>query len=115
MAKGEAHQAVHRLARLQRLEVQLALAAPDLLVGVEQDGAIEVLLVAEVVVEQPLVRPGPLGDAVDPRAPEAFLAKLRARGGEDLVLGLLGIALAAGNAIVRGNRRCLAGGRSWAP
>ena len=60
-------------------ERQLALAAADLLVGVEQHGRVERFLVAAVVVEQPLVGLGAGGDGVDAGAVEALLAELVAR------------------------------------
>ena len=76
------------------LERQLALAAPDLLVGVEQDRRVERLLVAVIVVEQPLVGLGAGGDGIDARAVETLLAELVARRAEDRGLGPLRIARA---------------------
>ena len=77
--EGEAHQAVHGLDRIELAQRQLALAAADLLVGVEQHRRVERFLVAEVVVEQPLVGLGAGGDGIDPGAVEALLAELVAR------------------------------------
>ncbi|PKB31819.1 hypothetical protein ATL51_3517 [Pseudonocardia alni] len=48
----------------------------------------ELLLGAEVDVDRPLVRAGPVGDAVDPRSGQAVLRELRSCGGQDPTLGL---------------------------
>ena len=90
--EGEADEAVHGLDRGVLAERQFALAAPDLLIGVEQHGAVERLLVAEVVVEQPLVGLGARGDGIDAGAVEALLAELVARRLQDRGLGALGVA-----------------------
>ena len=74
--------------------MQLALAEPDFAVGVEKHRGVERLLVAEIVIEQPLVGGGALGDAVDARAVEAELAEFLARGDQDVALGERRVALA---------------------
>ena len=83
---------------LELAERQLALAAADLLVGIEQHRRVERFLVAPVVVEHPLVGLGAGGDGIDPGAVEALLAELVAGGAEDLGLGLFGIARTGGAA-----------------
>ena len=65
----------HRFCRRQFLEMQLALALADFAIGVEQHRRIERLLVAEVVVKQPLVGGRAFRNAVDARAIEAELAE----------------------------------------
>ena len=76
MVEGEADEPAHRLRRRERFEMQLALPLANFAIGVEKHGRIERLLVAEVVIEQPLVGGGALRDAVDARAVEAELAEL---------------------------------------
>ena len=75
----------------------VALEAGDELLGVAvedplEDGAVEVLLVAEIVVEQPLVGPGQGGNGIHPRALKAALGKFGPPGNEDRRLGLGRIA-----------------------
>ena len=57
-----------------------------------QDLAEEVVLVAEVVVEHPLVDAGAAGDAVDARARQALGGELVEGGGEDPLAGALRVA-----------------------
>ena len=90
--------------RRQLLQMELALALPDLLIGVEEHGRIERLLVAEIVVEQPLVGVGALGDPVDARAIQAVLAELLPRRDEDVALWSARDCAAAG-AAARGAAR----------
>ncbi len=60
-----------------------------------QHGAVERLLVAEVVIEQRLVHPGSFGDGVDAGAGQALLRKLGQRGLQDGVAAGFRLAPAA--------------------
>src|SRR5690606_12299496 len=95
MPEGEADQPVHGLDGPEMVEAEGAFTAPDLLVGVEQYGAVQLLLVAEIVVEQPLVGGGTVGDRVDTRALETALAEFHPRCREDFGARLAGVALPA--------------------
>ena len=92
VVEGEADEACHRVGRGERAEVEVGLAGADVGVGVEQDAGVERLLVADVVVEHPLVDAGPLGDAVDARAVEPVLDELLAGGDQDVALRPPGVA-----------------------
>ena len=92
MPEGEAHHAVHRLGRVVLAQRQFLLAAPDLLVGVEQHRRVERFLVAVIVVEQALVGPGAGGDGIDAGAVETLVAELVACRAQDFGLGAAGVA-----------------------
>ncbi len=94
MPEGEPDNPVHGLDRVVLADPQFPLAAPDLLVGVEQHGLVEGLLVAEIVIEQPLVGLGPVGDGVNPGPVEALLAELVARRLQDRGFRLFRVARA---------------------
>ena len=97
-------------ARRQLAEVQRRLAGADVAVGLEQDAGVERLLVADVVVEHPLVGAGPLGDPVDARAVEPVLDELLARGDQDVALGPRRVARPPRR---RRARAIVCGRRSW--
>ena len=61
--------------RVDVIDLQLLLGLADAAVGVLEDGEVELLLAAEVVVDHPLRRARALGDVVDPRARVARLRR----------------------------------------
>ena len=79
VAPGEGHQALDRLQRVGRLEKELALGVADVGIGLLEDGEEQLVLAIEVVVDQPLVDAGALGDRLDPRAAEAVRGELGRR------------------------------------
>ena len=81
VAPGEGDQAADRLERVARLEVQLALGVADVGVGLLEDGEEQLVLAGEVVVDEPLVDAGALGDRVHARAAEAVRGELGRRRG----------------------------------
>ena len=74
--------------------MQCALGFANIAVGLLEHGKKELVLAAEVVVDQPLVDAGALGDAVDARAAEPALGELVHRRGENLLLGAVGVTRA---------------------
>ena len=80
---GERDEAADRLRRLDLGQVQVLLLAADLLVGALEDREEQILLLAELVVEHPLVDAGAFGDPVHPRTTEAIAGELVGGGGED--------------------------------
>jgi hypothetical protein len=74
--------------------VQRLLGLADVEVGGLQHGQEQAVLVLEVVVDEPLVDPRALGDALHARAAQAMLGKLVARGVQDGLLGAVGVARA---------------------
>jgi len=88
----DAHFGAHHA--LVLLELEPALLAADAFVGALQNGQEEAFLAVEVVVDEPLVEPGALGDAVHARAAQAMLGKLGQRGIEDVLLRAVGVARA---------------------
>ena len=60
--KGELDEALHCLCRGERAQVERAFTLPDLGIDALQNTLVEVVLIAEVVVNQLLVYPGPPGD-----------------------------------------------------
>ncbi|MNU09531.1 hypothetical protein D3C72_2561600 [compost metagenome] len=69
------------------VQTQRPFATPYLLIGIKQDGPVEVLLVAEIVVEQPFIGPRQGGNGVHPRALEAAFGKFGPAGDQDRRLG----------------------------
>jgi hypothetical protein len=92
VVEGEAGELPHGLHRVQVLDVELLLEAADADVGPLQDGDVELLLAAEVVVDHPLGRAGLGGDLVDPRPGVAPVGELAGGHVEDLGLSALGVA-----------------------
>ena len=103
---GEVDQPLDRLGRIEMLEIEPALLGTDLLIGAFEHREVEIVLVADVVIQHALVGAGIGRDAVDPRAGQAM-------GGEFLLGGLenadphpLGIALPFQNAFCLGQISC---------
>src|SRR5512134_2246152 len=94
VAPGELDQPRDRLDRRRVEEAQRLLCGADAGVRMLQHREEEALLVAEVVVEHPLVRAGPARDAVDSRAPEPEARELLRGGVEDAAARALGVARA---------------------
>src|SRR3546814_13759181 len=84
-----------RLGRRLGLEVEFALGFSNLRVGAFEDRQIEVLLVADMVVDHALVGASRLGDAVDAGAAEAVAGEFLGRGLEDAQPHPLRVALPA--------------------
>src|SRR5690606_7433871 len=82
IVKGEAHQRPHRLERRQVAEIKRLFLGPDLRIDGLQSDAVQVVLVAEMVIKQLLVHPGPVGDLIDARAGKALVCKFADRGRE---------------------------------
>ncbi len=89
---GERDELFDGLDRLQVCELQLGFGRADADIGALKNGEIQTVLVAEVVIDHPLVGAGFLGDRVDARAGIAFLGELGDGGGEDRRAGALGVA-----------------------
>ena len=79
----EVDQPLHRLARRQRGEIEFALQRTDLGIGRLQRGAVEIVLAAEIIVDELLVGLGAAGDLVDARAFQPLRRELDARGRQD--------------------------------
>jgi hypothetical protein len=93
----ELDQPPDRLRRFHLGQVEVLLLAPDLGVGTLQDGEKEVLLLAEVVVEHPLVDACSLRDAVHAGAAEAEIGELI--GGRDQYRFTGGFGIPAGGSL----------------
>src|SRR5439155_8912943 len=79
VAPGELDQPLQRLARVAVLEVEVTLGVADMRIALLERGEEQLLFGAVVVIEHPLVRAGPLGDAVDARTAEAVARELDRR------------------------------------
>ena len=90
-------QLADRLDRVEVLDVELLLEAADEAVRLLQDGDVELLLAAEVVVDHPLGGAGLVGDLVDAGAGVAAVGELPGGDGEDVGPGPLGVADALGD------------------
>ena len=93
VAPGEERELAQPLLGIAVAEVERRLGAADAGIGVLEHDEVERLLVAEVVVEHPLVGAGARRDRIDPGAAEALLGELPRRGGEDRGAGALGVAV----------------------
>jgi hypothetical protein len=71
---GELDQPPHGRHGLEVGEAQLRLLGPDVAVGLFQHGLEQAFLVLEVVIDQPLVQRGALGDAVHRAPPRPYSA-----------------------------------------
>jgi hypothetical protein len=91
---GEGDQPADRLHGLHLVQMQLLLGLANVGVGALEHGQEQVVLAAEVVIDQPLVETGARGDAVHPGAGQAALCKLVAGRVEDRELRSIGIARA---------------------
>ena len=89
---GELDQPANRGRGLEVLEAQGLFGLADVGVGLLEDREEQVVLAAEVVVQQALVDAGALGDALDPRTAEPGLRELGDRRIQDGLLGAVGIA-----------------------
>ncbi len=85
VVEGELDQPLQRLQRRQVLDVQLAFALPDGLVGVLERAEIEAFLVAEIVVDHALAGAGAGRDLVDPGARQAVQRELLRRDLDDVL------------------------------
>ena len=91
MPEGEADHAVDGFDRAVLADLEFALAPADFVIGIDKHGEVKRLLVAEIVVQQPLVGLGARRDRIDPSAVESALAELLAGGLENFRLGPLAI------------------------
>jgi hypothetical protein len=89
---GERDQLANRLDRVDLVEVQPLLGFADVGVGALEHREEQVVLAAEVVVDEALVQARALGDAVHARAGQAAGGELVARRREDGELRAVGIA-----------------------
>ena len=65
---GELDQFAHAVDRVATGQIQSDLGSADRGIGLFQDREIEPVLVAEIIIDHPLVDAGALGDVVDARA-----------------------------------------------
>src|SRR5690606_16292199 len=96
-------------------KVQLAFRRPDLLVGDLQHGAEQVLLGAEVVVDQGLVAAGTAGNVIDACPLETLLRKFFFGSLQDACTGSGGVARLAGFFIPRRRLAASPSTRACAP
>jgi len=80
---GEVDQPLDRLGRIEMFEVEPALLGADFFVGAFEHLEIEVLLVADVIIQHALVGAGAGRDPVDPRAGNAVRGEFLLRGLEN--------------------------------
>ena len=90
---GEIDQALDRLGRIEMFEIEPALLGADLLVGAFEHLEIEVVLLADVVVQHALVGAGLGRDPVDARAGQAMRGEFLLGGLENADPHALGVAL----------------------
>ena len=93
VVEGELGEPAHRDDRVDVVDLQLLLGLADAAIGVLQDGQVQLLLAAEVVVDHPLRGARALGDLVDPGAGVARFGEDLGGDGEHLGAGALGVAL----------------------
>ena len=91
VVESEAGELADRLDGVEVLDVELLLEAPDQAVRRLEDGDVEPLLAAEVVIDHPLGGARLVGDLVDPRTGVALVGELAGRHGEDVGAGPLGV------------------------
>ena len=99
---GEVDQARNGLRRIEMLQIEPALFGPYLLVGAFQHREVEIVLLADVIIQHALVSAGFGRDPVDPRAGEAVGGKFLFRGLENAKPHPLGIALPFQNSLCLG-------------
>src|SRR5260370_10310073 len=80
---GEVDQPLDRLWRIEMFQIEPALLDPYLLIGAFQHREVEIVLLADMVIQHALVGAGVGRDPVDPRAGEAMRGKFLLRGLED--------------------------------
>src|SRR5690348_15929973 len=85
MVEGTLDQLLDRPLRRRSLEIELALLGPDFLVDPFQDSKVERVLVAEIVIDQLLVDPGPVSDFIDAGAGKPAVGKFTSCGGQQLL------------------------------
>jgi hypothetical protein len=89
---SEFRKATDGLRRIHVAQVQFCFRRADVCIGVFQHRQEELVLALEVVVDQPLVDVGTLGNPVHAGAAQAVLRELVAGGQQDGELGAVGIA-----------------------
>ncbi len=94
IAEREGDQCSNGLRRLRRVEVEAVLGGANVGVDRLQRGKVQLLLAAEIMVEQRLVGVGTLGDAVHPRSAKAGGRKLGNRRCQQRTTALLRRTLA---------------------
>ena len=87
-------------------EIEPALLGPDLLIGAFEHREVEIVLLADVVVQHALVGAGLGRDPVDPRAGQAMGGKFLLGGLEDANPHALGIALPFQSVLCLGQDGC---------
>src|SRR5262245_6495333 len=94
------------------LEIELALLGADLFIGAFEDREIEVLLVADVIIQHALVGAGLQRDAINPRAADAVGGEFLLGRLEDAQPHALGVALPSQNSLSLG-QICSLGDAGW--
>ena len=89
---GEFGQAAQAFNRRQVGQVQMPFGFTDVGIRFLQHRQKKIVLAGEVIVDQPLVQVGPLGDPVHPRAAQPMQRKLIPRGQENRLLGAVCVA-----------------------
>ena len=102
---GETDQPLDRFRRIEMFQIEPALLDADFLIGAFEHREIEVVLVADVIIEHALVGAGLGRDPVDARAGETMGGKFLLRGLENAKPHALGIALPLQNSFCLGQNR----------
>ncbi len=90
---GEVDQPLDRPGRIEMFQIKPALLDADFFIGAFEHRQIEIVLLADVIIQHALVGAGFGRDAVDARAGKAVGGKFLLRGLEDAKPHALGIAL----------------------
>src|SRR6202022_1064502 len=99
---GEIDQPLDRLGRIEMFQIEPALLDPYLLIGALEHREIEIVLLADVIIQHALVGAGLDRDPVDARAGEAMRGKFLLRGLKDAKPHALGAALPLQNSLCLG-------------
>ena len=102
---GEVDQARDRGGGIEVFQIEASFLDADLLLGAFQHREIELVLLADVIIEHALVGAGLGRDPVDPRPGDAMSGKLLLRSLEDAKPHAFGIALPFQNSLCLGQDR----------